>query len=232
MSQSLFASKPWQVGTNGVNLSQVGVQKIGWLSGPDGGNGPQGIAGSTAGIPGNPGPPGATGSPGATGPTGPMGVTGPAGVTGPTGPDGNDGPPGPTGPKGIPGSPGPAGPKGSVVKAISGNFTFSCVEGTRPYLFDIMKMPVGESKIRQGLTQAAVTGSLFVWGLSADKPGRVSAEVTDDIVSAQADDPASNLTVVVAGVNRHFPEWQMPQRTDQERDSLWRFLGQEWGGPA
>lgn len=231
-SQSLFTNKPWTVGSGGVSMSQYGVQKVGWSRTPVPVMGAPSAGSSLPGPTGSPGGAGPVGPAGATGSQGPPGNPGDAGNPGPTGPMGNNGPQGPEGPPGGPGLAGPPGPKGSVVATQLGNYTFSCMEGTRPYFFDLMTVCVGESYIRPGLLVATIPESLFLFSLVPDRPCRVCGRVAGAKIAIESTDPSATVTVVIAGINKDFPDWNMPQRTDAERDKLWKFLGQEWGGTA
>ena len=196
--------------------------------GLDGAPGEQGVAGA-AGAAGPAGPTGPTGP--ATGPTGPRGPTGPGGFAGPTGPRGPTGAPGGTGPTG---PRGPTGPKGSVIKTELGNVVFACFEGARPTLFDVIRGPAGWLRIRPELIAAAVPGSLYVFSAVPHTPCALGAYIFDQAVfvdhNLQLPLEAVEVTVVVAGIHRDFPDWDMPLVSDAQRERSQAWWGQEWRG--
>lgn len=155
--------------------------------------------------------PGPTGVPGATGRVGDIGH--------------NFGLPGATGPTGIPGFTGPTGPKGGIVKTELGNVAFSCFEGNRPFLFNVYHGRVGESiSVDERLLASVVPGSLHVKSVV---PVHVQADLAGSMVNAEGE-IGEPFTVVIAGVNRHFPDWDNPMKTDKETEFSWRHLNHEW----
>lgn len=198
--------------------------------------GPQGPAGGP-GPDGGPGPTGPTGPMGPTGDPGPVGPTGPAGNPGPTGPTGSpgpDGPPGPTGPGGNPGPPGPdgnqgpPGPKGSVVETPYGNVAFACMEGNRPYLFDVLRVKAGTHLLRPRFLAAVVPGSLIAMGAVPDRACGVSVIVVGSGVVVNATDNNAIITLTIAGTHKHFPDWDLPLKSDAQREKSINFWAQEW----
>jgi hypothetical protein len=184
-------------------------------------SGPQGPEGAT-GPDGEPGPTGVTGpSPpgpdGPIGPTGPMGtVTGPAStVTGPPGPQGTPGPPGPPGPS----------EKDSIIATPLGNIAFACTEAARPFLFDVLTCFPGENRIPETLVLATVPNSLRVISITSSRSAETGAMVLGRTLTLHASED-QKYTVLVAGVHKMFPDWDMPIVSDEARDRSWRFWEQ------
>jgi hypothetical protein len=81
--------------------------------------------------------------------------------------------------------------------------------------------------LREKFLAAIVPGSAVVYSLTPAAAVPVGAFIVDGILHIDAAPSAQlNLTIVVAGVNRNFPDWDMPARTDEERERAERF----WGG--
>lgn len=225
-NQSAFTQQTWNVGANGITVAQLGVQQIVTSR----------VTAEVApvrstSLPGNSGP---LGGPGATGPAGDTGAPGNAGPGGPNGPPGPTGtpsvfpgPPGPPGPSGGIGPTGPPGPKDSIVETTIGNIGFSCLEGARPYLFDVLTMGAGQQSLRIGFRASVVPGSLEIMSAVTDALTECRVWLEDSVVRMKA--PAGvRCQVVICGINRHFPSWDMPLKTDAERDCSWRFWSQEY----
>lgn len=185
-----------------VEGNKLTLNRLGGLAGPTGQVGPAGGHGVT-------GPQGPTGRDGGQGPTGPLGATGPTGSTGQTGPTGG------------------TGPKGSVINTPIGNVVFSCFEGAQPMLFDIYAGRVGDRvPLRDRFSASLVDNSVFAFSVV---PPSLGAEVVDG--ELKMDGPAGTpFLAVVAGVNRHFPDWDMPLKTDEEAKRSKDFFAREWRG--
>lgn len=169
---------------------------------------------------------GPTGGMGATGPTGPTGDTGDSGGRGTVGPRG---PTGPTGGRGTRGTSGPTGPKDSIVNTPLGNVAFACLEGAEAELSYVVRTSTNfrEIPLRERFIAATVPGRIYVRSIVSDVPCLVGAEVVDGILLIRVvDNTPANLTVTVAGINRNFPEWDMPTKTDTEREHAERFWAQ------
>lgn len=208
--------------------------------GGQGGPGPTG-AGGAAGHTGPTGAPGPPGGPGSKGPPGTLGHTGP------TGPTGDGGPAGPIGPTGAPGSTGPAGAKGSVITVVLDgqptNVAFACLEGARPWLMDFMLVRIDHhTQLRREFLAALVPGSAFVFSLHPNygAPADYGAEIDGDCVRVtgprvvfvqETGVPFHNALVGIAGINKYFPNWNMPRKTDEERRRSQSFWNQEWTEP-
>lgn len=224
--------RPTQVvGANGIRVAQIGVQRVIFDDRP------RGVG--TPGYPGAPGTPGSDGTTGPVGPTGPTGPTGPSGPNGPPGPQGNPGPlvpgpevPGPPGPAGPPGADGPPGPEGppgekdSIIETPLGNVAFACFEGSRPYLFDTYCTLPGAASLRREFFESVVPETLCVFALTPERPCDVGAEVLGSVVLLEASDPHVRCHLVVAGVHKRFPEWDMPTVSEDERRRSWAFWAQ------
>lgn len=222
-TQSLFVQRPWQTGSKGIVMTRAGTQEV--MQGLRGNPvvmpqrsaqsftvGPPGVTGSTGpnGVTGTPGGDGNPGLPGATGPVGPGGLPG---VTGPTGPGGPPGDLGTTGP------PGPS-EKDSVVATEKGNFAFACMEGARPYLTDVMTAHSGMHPLRRGLIESTVEGSLTV--LTVSPSAAVSIEGDELVVQGEG-----QVTVMVGGIHKSFPNWDMPIMSDSQRELSIAFWNQK-----
>lgn len=207
-------------------------------SGQTGPTGPTGHIGPT-GPTGHLGPTGPTGHLGPTGSTGHLGATGPTGHTGAIGPTGpSNGPPGPTGPMGpagndgTPGPTGPTGAKSSIIKTERGNIAFSCFEGARPMLFDVYHGAIGDAvPLRPDFVASVVPGSLFVFSLVTSSAMPVGGRVADGLLLTEGVRRVA-FTAVVAGIHRHFPDWDLPRKSDAEREHSWAWWAQEWRAPA
>lgn len=138
--------------------------------------------------------------------------------------------PGPTGSIGIPGPTGPTGPKASVIQTERGNIVFSCLEGARPWLFDIMRINSGRPvPLRGDFLAAIVPGSAIVQAVVPDYRCEAGARIEADqvIVDCLSGMPI-RCTVTIAGINRNFPTWDLPRKTDAERERSIAFWSQEW----
>lgn len=175
-----------------------------------------------AGATGATGAAGSAGAIGTAGPTGPIGHTGPQGGVGPLGPQG------PTGHPGLQGPMGPTGPKGSVITTPIGNVVFSCLEGSRPMISDDYEGKIGRPiPIRERLIASAVPESLFVFGIVTPHAVEITAEVKGGkLITCGSTGAPFHATV--AGINKNFPDWDMPLKTDEEAKRSWKFFGQEW----
>lgn len=176
--------------------------------GPAGPSGPTGQAGQT----GHTGPTGAVGGIGPTGPTGKIGPTGVVGATGHTGPGGGLG---------------PTGPKGSIIKTPLGNLVFSCFEGARPMIFDVLRGTRGEVPMRPGFIASGVPGSQFVFSVVPDTDTPFGALVIGKSVLLRCA-LAVPCTIVVAAVHKNFPDWDMPKKSDAALKHSKEFWAGEW----
>lgn len=226
--QSLFTGKPLPVGTGGISVTQIGNMQV---VGSSLANFQQPRR-NLGGIPGPAGPTGIAGNPGATGPAGATGTTGTPGIAGPSGPTGTPsivtGPAGPTGPSGGPGPDGPTGPKDSIIETSIGNIGFSCLESARPYLFHVVRGRSGEYALPDGFVDSLAPDTLGILSAVPNALCGHSCRMVGRRVVINSDDEGAQFSVVVYGVNRHFPDWDMPLKTDQERDCSWKFWRQEW----
>lgn len=185
-----------------------------------------GVQQSPGGGPGGPGPVGPAGPAGGTGPTGPIGPSGgPPGPTGPPGP----GSPGPPGPCGGPGPIGPTGPKGSVIRTDHyGNRVFSCFEGARPMIFDTYRAYSDEAiELRPEFCESAIPGSLFVFSVVPEIETSYGASVRGGTAVVRTT-AQCYCRVVVAGIHRNFPDWDMPSVSDEAMARSHAFFGKEW----
>lgn len=163
------------------------------------------------------------------GPTGPPGIQGQQGSSpGPTGPTG----PVQTGDKGVagtltgpPGVQGQQGAKDSIVATDLGNIGFSCTEAGRALFFDVLRGK-GVVRIRERLLAAIVPGSAFVLFLH---PAGCGAKIAGNSVIMDGDE---EVTITVAGINRKFPQWDMPEVSDYRRIISEQFYGKEWENAA
>lgn len=173
--------------------------------GRSGEQGPQGDAGEDgigiAGAQGAQGDPGAQGAQGAQGNQGDQGAQGPQGFQGDQGPQGFDGIQGPQGPHG---PQGPEGVKGSFVKTALGIYEFACIEGTRPWFIDIIQ---ANAPLRPRF-RAAV-----------DESSAIRFRSLDDALD------------LVFAVRADFPDFDMPDGTDAQRNHSIRFWNQEYLTP-
>jgi hypothetical protein len=217
--------------------------------GPTGNRGPTGNQGPT----GNKGPTGNTGNQGSTGPAGtvpgPTGNKGPAGDPGPPGtvpgPTGNQGP---TGPKGsvirtergniafscLEG----AQPmifdiyrtRGESTLDLRPDFVASAVPGSLFVFSAVADVPCTVGCRVEG-AQVMVRVGCGPHERSAPDSGEaaglpVPVQAQSSLESNELTQPG--VTVTVAGVHRHFPDWDMPHRSDAEAQRSWDFFNGEY----
>ncbi|MEP6671713.1 MAG: hypothetical protein ABJF10_21310 [Chthoniobacter sp.] len=149
------------------------------------------------------------------------------------------GPKGDKGDNGAPGSRGSAGPKDSIIWTERGNIAFSCFEGARPMVFDVYQVETisqrvlsddfeGQLALRPDFVASAVPESLFVFSVAPDYPSPFACRIRENHVCVLTKERAARVTVVVAGIHRDFPDWDMPHKTDAQREKSRAFWGQEW----
>jgi hypothetical protein len=123
---------------------------------------------------------------------------------------------------GNPGNPGPTGMKDSIVKTPNGNFAFACFEGAEAEIFEVHFLQSGKCiPLTPEFVSCVVPGSLYVKSVVPSKAVRVHAGIVGTGVFL--DGPDCAVTVVVAGINRHFKDWNMPAKTGQEREHSWKW---------
>lgn len=165
--------------------------------------------------------------PGACG--GGEGPTGGTGITGSRGSRGSRGAQGTQGTQGIPGPRGSTGPKDSIICTPLGNVAFACLEGAEAELSYVIRTSTNfrEIPLRERFIAVCVPERIYVRSIVSDIPCLVGADVQDGILRIRViNDTPANLTITVAGVNRNFPDWDMPNKTDTEREHAERF----WAG--
>jgi hypothetical protein len=107
-------------------------------------------------------------------------------------------------------------------------------------IFDVYRAASGTNgrkeatlELRPDFVASAVAGSLFVFSAVPDEPIPIGCRVEDGQVIVSLDYPiglAVNVTIIVAGIHRHFPDWDMPHRTDAEAQKSWEFFNGEYHG--
>lgn len=102
------------------------------------------------------------------------------------------------------------------------------MEGSRPYLFDILRVPCGTHPLRDKFLAAVVPGTLQVFSVVANRACQASAQVVGTHVVVSASVEAVELTVMVTGVHKHFPDWDLPLKSDEQRERSQQFWAQEW----
>lgn len=162
-----------------------------------GATGPQGAAGlAGVGTQGAQGPQGAQGGQGIA-PQGPQGDPGDVGVQGTQGLQGAQGEQ-VTGPQGDEGDQGVAGAKDSVVSTRFGIYKFACLEGARAWFVDIAGIGVNRDRFEAATRNASRAEFRSV-------------------------DGRHKLTFAV---RNEFPEFDMPQSTEKQRNHSIRFWNQ------
>lgn len=174
------------------------------------------------------------GSPG--GPTGPVGPTGPDGrsVTGTRGSRGTSGAQGTRGTSGPGGPRGSTGPKGSVIKTRLGNIVWSCFEGGVPMLFYYENMTTRDRhrELRPKFLESIVPGSAEVGAIVSDVPCVLGASIHDKLLYLDHNGTTqANVRVMITGVHKTFPNWDMPEVSEEVRQRSENFFQQEWKGP-
>lgn len=86
----------------------------------------------------------------------------------------------------------------------------------------------GEFALRPEFLESCAPDSLFVFSVVAARPVAVGAciDATGMLVTEAAD--RCPVTVIVAGVHKDFPGWDLPQVSDEAMARSRRFFNQEW----
>jgi len=164
---------------------------------------------------------------GTAGPTGAsiVGNPGKQGVGEITGPTGSPR----TGPQGRSGGIGPTGatgPKMSIVQTVLGNVAFSPMEGAEPTIFDVYRvLSPSVVKLREKFVFSALKGSLELFSVVSNRAGVINAEMDGEQVIVSGLDGAQ-VTIVVSGTHRRFPNVDMPLVSDIDEARSRRF----WAG--
>lgn len=99
-------------------------------------------------------------------------------------------------------------------------------------IFDVMEVVSGNPvRLRPDFVSSAVAGSLFVFSLVPEEPCAIGATVRGSEIEWRAKDDNDlgiPVRLVVAGIHLHFPDWDMPRKTDAERERSWGFWEKEW----
>jgi hypothetical protein len=114
-----------------------------------------------------------------------------------------------------------------------GNRVFSCFEGERPWLFGRYDVTVGGAvDLRPEFLESCVPGSLFVFSAVSSYPMPISAVVDGErLITGFHGHRRCVATIIVAGVHKDFPDWDMPRVSDEAMARSRRFFNQEWTGP-
>lgn len=81
--------------------------------------------------------------------------------------------------------------------------------------------------LRDDFADSLVGGSAFVFSIVTDEDIPLGACIEDDRLVVMAEREVY-FSAIVAGINRHFPDWDMPKKSDEARDKSWAFWAQEW----
>lgn len=162
------------------------------------------------------------------------------------------------GPQGPQGEGGPEGPKGSVILTAShGNRVVSVLESRRPRVFELVEVPLGGHVLLDAVfVECCVPGTLQIVGVCSLTPDfMVHAELLHDATGQVAVRtmvaegelmtagtflpgfsryaPVQNLArVMILGTHKHFPDWDLPEKPDEDRERSWNFWAQEWREPS
>jgi hypothetical protein len=117
-----------------------------------------------------------------------------------------------------------------VIATPFGNVVFSCMEGNRPYFFDVYHLRAGQGRmtVRPKFLASIVGGSAFILSAVPSRRCDMSARLEDDAVVVECGASGVDVTVVVAGINIRFPDWDMPLVSDVARERSQRWWAQEW----
>jgi hypothetical protein len=93
---------------------------------------------------------------------------------------------------------------------------------------DILVVKPGTHDLRPRFLVSTVPGSHRVFGCVADRPCHCSVKMVGSSFVAMSSDASALLTVTIAGVHKHFPDWENPLKTDEERERSTAFWRKEW----
>jgi hypothetical protein len=82
--------------------------------------------------------------------------------------------------------------------------------------------------LRPDFIASVAQGTLRVFSLSPSKSVAIGAQVKNDQVRLHCRRKGVSVHVVVAGVHREFPNWDMPHFSDEQRIHSRRFWSKEW----
>lgn len=85
-------------------------------------------------------------------------------------------------------------------------------------------------KLRPEFVDSAVDGSLFVFSVVPEIDASFGASVIGDHAVVRASVGCYH-TVIVAGIHKHFRDWNMPQVSDEAARKSWALFNQEYTGP-
>lgn len=130
-----------------------------------------------------------------------------------------------------------------------GNLVVSVLESRRPRVFELVDVVPGElTMLDPRFVECCAPGTLQIVSvvsphlrrpmtaeLLQDETGGVAVRVCAGPEFYHRSVPGfkpygerTTATVMILGTHRHFPDWDLPVKSDTDRQRSWNFWSQEW----